>query len=25
MMTYKFRLYPTEDQEKKLLETLEIW
>ena len=24
MITYKFRLYPTEDQEKKLLETLEI-
>ncbi|MHA1836195.1 MAG: RNA-guided endonuclease InsQ/TnpB family protein [Candidatus Odinarchaeia archaeon] len=24
MITYKFRLYPTEEQEKKLLETLEI-
>ena len=24
MITYKFRLYPTEDQERKLLETLEI-
>jgi len=24
MITYKFRLYPTEDQEKKLVETLEI-
>ena len=24
MITYKFRLYPTEDQEKKMLETLEI-
>ena len=23
-ITYKFRLYPTEDQEKRLLETLEI-